>query len=120
MKYTIFPPPYLPSVIRPFSACSTKSTRQRCVFPFLFEESDDAVWNRRCAKNQEVIILRSAIYFPPLATTLLNSELGGAKLLKDSLYSIISFEFKLPHFLLNSTSRYHSQSQQLQNKAFLQ
>merc|ERR1712029_237921 len=35
-------------------ACSTKSTRQRCVFPFLFDdESDDAVWNRRCAKNKE-------------------------------------------------------------------
>ena len=48
-----------------FPACSSKSTRQRCVFPFLFDESDDAVWNRRCAKNKEVIILRSAIYIPP-------------------------------------------------------
>lgn len=32
-------------------ACMTE-TRQRCVFPFLFNENDD-IYNRRCAKNDE-------------------------------------------------------------------
>merc|ERR1712241_277781 len=31
--------------------CHTK-TRKRCVFPFHFDENDDA-WHRRCAKNSE-------------------------------------------------------------------
>ena len=39
-------------------ACMTEN-RQRCIFPFLFNENDDAL-NRRCAKNTEVSVY---IYF---------------------------------------------------------
>ena len=43
-------------------ACMTE-TRQRCVFPFLFNENDD-IYNRRCAKNDEVCtIFFSKSYF---------------------------------------------------------